>query len=104
MPQLNQKIVLAEKSENLKKLLKEAYKNHQCGDIFRDIELQRQYKPILKPLQELVEVNRKIKQPLKPIEPPPKPPLELLEDIEPPEESMYWWTKSQRIEISLINI
>ncbi len=61
LPQLNQKIVLAEKSENLKKLLKQAYKNHQRGDILRDIELKKQYKPIIKPLQELVEVNRKIK-------------------------------------------
>ncbi len=60
------------------------------GDILRDIELQKQYKPIVKLLQELAEVNRKIKQPLKPIDPPPKPPLELLDDIELPEESKYW--------------
>ncbi len=78
--------------------LKQAYKNHQHGDILSHIELQKPYKPIIKPLQELVEVNRKIKQSLKLIKPPPKPLLELLE----PDESKYWWTKSQRSEMGPI--
>ncbi len=95
MPQLNQKIVVAENLENSKKLLKQAYKNLQHGDRLRDVKLQKQYKPIIKPLQELVEVNRKIKRPLKPIEPPPKQPLELLSDIELPEEPKYCRNKSQ---------
>ncbi len=100
LPQLNQKIVLAENLENSKKLLKQTYKNQHHGDILRDIELQKQYKPIIKPLQELVVANRKkIKQPLKPIEPSPKPPLELLDDIELPEETKYWWSKNQRSEM-----
>ncbi len=89
LSQLNQKVTLSEDLNNLKKLLKQSYKNRRHGDIIRDIELQKQYKPILKPVRELVErskLNRKLivpKQLLKPIEPPSKPPLELLEDIEP---------------------
>ncbi len=39
---------------------------------------------------------------MKPIEPPQKPPLELFVDIELPEESKYWWTKSQRSEMGPI--
>ncbi len=39
LSQLNQKIALSEDLENLKKLMKQSYKNQQHGDILRDIVL-----------------------------------------------------------------
>ncbi len=90
--------------------MKQSYKNQRHGDIFRDIELQKQYKPIVKPLQELVEVS-KHKQPLKPIEPPPKSLEKPLKPTELPQnvkvvlqKQKYWRTKDQRNEMGPIAI
>ncbi len=96
--QLDKEISISKDVAESRKLLKQEYEKQKYGEIFREIEREEQYKPIVKPLQDLVAKTMSYQEPMKaikePLEPPPKAPEELLKAIEEP-----LWNKDEMKEM-----
>ncbi len=96
--QLDKKISISKDVAKSRKLLKQEHEKQKYGEIYREIEREEQYKPLVKPLQDLVVKTTSYQESMKvikePLEPPPKPPEELLKAIEE-----LFWNKDQMKEI-----
>ncbi len=103
--QFDKKISIAKDVAESRKLLKQEYEKQKYGEIYREIEREKQCKPIVKSLQDLVAKTMSYQESMKaikePLEPPPKPPEEHLKAIEQP-----LWNKDEMKEMGdlLLNI
>ncbi len=52
--QLDKKISISKDVAESRKILKQEYEKQKYGEIYREIEREEQYKPIVEPLQDLV--------------------------------------------------